>query len=105
MGNIPTIAAVASGATAFSNFAAGITNLLMVTPQNTTGYQPNPVSPTTGQPLATPPSLLFHYEGENTATLESDITDHVVEDNTAVQESDCSSACHGNCSRVHWRTK
>lgn len=75
MGSVPTIAAVASGATALGN-------LLLVTPQNTIGYQPqNQVGATFNAP-----ALLFHYEGENTATLESDITDHYVEDNTAIQD-------------------
>jgi hypothetical protein len=30
--------------------------------------------------------LLFHYEGENVAHLQSDITDHFIEDNTAIQD-------------------
>lgn len=82
MGNIPTISAVSSGATTLSNLISGITNLLMVTPQSTVGYQPQN---TVGE-VYNAPSLLFHYEGENTASLESDITDHFVEDNTAIQD-------------------
>lgn len=82
---IPAVAAVASGATAFSNLAGGLTgiaNLLLVTPQNTVGYQPQN---TVGE-VYNAPALLFHYEGENTSTFESDITDHFVEDNTAIQD-------------------
>jgi len=30
--------------------------------------------------------ILFHYEGENSSTLQTDITDHFVEDNTAIQD-------------------
>ena len=40
----------------------------------------------TGQSTTQSPTLLFHYEGENTITLESDITDHYIEDNTAIQD-------------------
>lgn len=55
---------------------------LGLTPANTVGYQPqNQV----GHPY-NPPSLIFHYEGEQTAVLESDITDHYVENNSAIQD-------------------
>jgi hypothetical protein len=68
-----------------------------VNPQATVGYQPvatggqnssSVLSQLTGGLLGgqQPPSLLFHYEGENTVRLESDITDHYVEDNTAIQD-------------------
>ena len=57
-------------------------------PSSTKGYTPVPLA---GDPnfftsffLSTPSPLLFHYEGENTGTFESDITDHYVEDNTTV---------------------
>ena len=66
-----------------------ISNLIIVSPQSTVGYQPlNPVLPN-GLPSTAPiPSnFVFHYEGENTATMESDITDHYVEDNFAVQDN------------------
>jgi hypothetical protein len=39
--------------------------------------------PTLGQ---LPPTLLFHYEGEQTAVFESEITDHYIEDNSAIQD-------------------
>lgn len=68
-----------------SSLTSGVTalqNVILVSPQNVVGYQPeNQV----GQPYNAPP-LLFHYEGEQTATIESDITDHYVEDNTAIQD-------------------
>lgn len=87
--------------------ASQITNVLLVSPQNTVGYQPvsiyDPASGTSRtfsaqtQPPGglpgllqgtggLPPSLLFHYEGEQGAVAESDITDHYVEDNTARQD-------------------
>lgn len=68
--------------------ATALSNIILVSPQTTTGYQPqNPPnpdgSPSTSKP---PPALLFNYEGEQTALLESDITDHFIEDNTAIQD-------------------
>lgn len=79
MGNISALSQLTTGATALSN-------LILVTPQQTIGYQPTPINPVNGQPLPLPSALLFHYEGENTAHLQSDITDHYVEDNTAIQD-------------------
>lgn len=88
-----------SSATGVSSIAAlsqattlvgSISNLLLATPNPaaTVGYQPQ------NQPTATgllslfqpPPGLLFNYEGEQTATFSSDITDHFIEDNTAIQD-------------------
>lgn len=75
---------------------AALSGLLLVTPQSTQGYQPqnnivsapglpSPISNNQGT-LAQSPSFLFHYEGENSITLTTDITDHFIEDNTAVQD-------------------
>lgn len=76
---------------AITNLLSGATGILMAVPQlggllsnsvaNTIGYQPQ-----NNDPLNPRPALIFHYEGEQTAALESDITDHYVEDNTAVQD-------------------
>jgi len=66
--------------------ALGLSNLILVSPQKTVGYQPqNTVTPS-GVTAQQPPALLFHYEGEQSVTLESDITDHYIEDNTALQD-------------------
>jgi hypothetical protein len=79
--------------TALSNIttsASGLANLVLATPQSTQGYQPqNP--PLFGGALnnflqLNPPPFVFHYEGENTVSLESDITDHFIEDNSAIQD-------------------
>jgi len=70
---------------AVSSAISSVSNLLLVSPQSTVGYQPTPTNLTNGSPLPLPPSIVFHYEGENTGTIESDITDHFVEDNTAIQ--------------------
>jgi hypothetical protein len=77
MANLSSLTPVTTTATALSN-------LILVSPQATIGYQPqnNPASPTNQQP----PALLFHYEGEQVVSLESDITDHYIEDNTAIQD-------------------
>lgn len=70
----------------------GVNGILMAIPQigglfsnspaNTVGYQP---SLQNGQSV-NPPALIFHYEGEQTATLESDITDHYIENNSTIQD-------------------
>lgn len=68
--------------------ATNLGNLALVIPNQVTGYQPqNPLNADgTPSKLIQPPSFLFDYEGEQTAELTSDITDHYVEDNTAVQD-------------------
>lgn len=66
-----------------------LSNLILVTPNSNLGYQPqNPNSSDNlvQSVLQQPKSLIFHYEGEQTAALESDITDHFVENNSAVQD-------------------
>lgn len=82
-----------SGLTTAATAAASLANLVLVTPlstnpSSTKGYQPlnppNSDGSTSLAPLS--PSLLFHYEGEQTALIESDITDHYVENNTTIQD-------------------
>ena len=71
-----------SGAT---SAISSLSNLILVTPQSVIGIKAQYAPSRTGkayQNNATP--FLFHYEGEQTLTLESDITDHFVEDNTAI---------------------
>lgn len=81
------LSAITTGATA----AASLAGLVLVTPlssnpSSTKGYQPiNPPSANgiiSLSPL--PPTILFHYEGEQSVSIESDITDHYVENNTTV---------------------
>lgn len=77
--NLSSLANVTTSATALSN-------LILATPQANSGYQPQN-SPTKNGTNAQPPkSILFHYEGEQTFTLDSDVTDHVIEDNTTLQD-------------------
>ena len=78
--------------------AAGLAGLILASPNPSTtqGYQP--LNSTGSNPALTsafsistlfsslPPPLVFNYEGEQVANIESDITDHYVEDNTAIQD-------------------
>lgn len=73
--------------------ATSLSNLVLASPQATIGYQPTPMSSSTIGPAAPgalgvnlPPAFMFHYEGEQRVELKSDITDHYVEDNTAVED-------------------
>lgn len=61
---------------------SAVTGLLSVAPQNTVGYQPQ----ARGSLLPMGNAFLFHYEGENSVLTECDITDHWIEDNTAIQD-------------------
>lgn len=81
MANLAPLAPITTAATALSN-------LVLVSPQATQGYQPQNPPTSTGVPSTTAqaPSLLFHYEGEQNVSLQSDITDHYIEDNTAIQD-------------------
>ncbi len=80
MANLSALAPITTAATALSN-------LVLVSPQATIGYQPqNPALQEGQTPQQPPPSFLFDYEGEQTVNLTSDITDHFIEDNTAIQD-------------------
>lgn len=72
--------------------AGALSNLILVTPNTNRGIEAE-VSGTPSAPstvLSRSPwngkKFLFHYEGEQTLLLESDITDHYVEDNTSTQD-------------------
>lgn len=66
--------------------AAALSNLILVSPQSTVGYQPLNKKNKDGSTPPAPPTLVFHYEGEQALSLQSDITDHYVEDNTAIND-------------------
>lgn len=70
----------------FTNAATALSNLILVSPQKTVGYQPQNAPSWKRDTSQQPPALLFNYEGEQVANLTSDITDHFIEDNTAVQD-------------------
>lgn len=66
--------------------AGALSGLVLATPQVAGGYQPQngpSAQPSSNQP---PPTILFHYEGEQSVALESDITDHYVENNSTIQD-------------------
>lgn len=69
-----------------SSNAAGLSGLILATPKATVGYQPQNAPSFKKDTNVQRPSLVFNYEGENVSTLKSDITDHYVEDNTAIQD-------------------
>lgn len=88
MSNLSSLAPITTTATALSN-------IVLVTPQSVIGYQPQNgfvydgnVNGSYGNSglFYSNPSLLFHYEGEQSVSLESDITDHYVENNSAIQD-------------------
>jgi hypothetical protein len=91
--SLPSLSSSTTAATTLSNAttsASALGNLILATPNpsQTQGYQPqNPPNgdgtPSTTQP---PPAFLFNYEGEQSVVLDSDITDHYIEDNTAIQD-------------------
>lgn len=61
-----------------------LSGLILVTPLTVVGYQPKNEN---FNSLATPEDpIVFQYEGENSVQLESDVTDHYIEDNTTIQD-------------------
>lgn len=102
------MASLSSLSTATTTVSAA-SNLILVTPSATVGYQPfgnipgyTNITQQVGESgyfgtfqapdgtilynVPLPPAFAFHYEGEQTVTLDSDITDHYVEDNSAIQD-------------------
>jgi hypothetical protein len=91
MASLSTLSKAQTSIVALSNAALVVPQItgLFNTGYNaatTVGYQPQNVATQPGNVAASQPALLFHYEGENRAIIESDITDHFVEDNTAIQD-------------------
>lgn len=95
--NLTGLQTAASGASA----AAALAGLVLVSPlpKNTRGYQPLTANTGPSSSLfsgglpslsslfsSLPPTLVFSYEGENVAIIESDITDHYVEANSPIQD-------------------
>ena len=64
--------------------AQALNNLILAWPQQKTGYQPE--SKLFGGKSGTDERFLFDIEGENTISLQSEITDHYVEDNYAISD-------------------
>ncbi|AFC22580.1 hypothetical protein phi1422_0060 [Bdellovibrio phage phi1422] len=64
--------------------AQALNNLILVWPEEDIGIQPE--AKLYGDKVSSTEKFLFHYEGENRITLDSDITDNFVEENYAVQD-------------------
>lgn len=79
MPNISQLSTITTNATALAN-------LILVTPNLNKGYQPQNPNTDNGNQTQPPNAILFHYEGEQTASLQSDITDHFTEENSAIQD-------------------
>jgi hypothetical protein len=75
-----------SALSSFTTSAQALSNLILVNPQKKVGYQPQPQDSKDGLIPPQLPKFLFHYEGENVVNLDSDITDHYVEDNTSIED-------------------
>jgi hypothetical protein len=65
-----------------------LSNLAVINPQKDTGYQEQSAQRPPGSqgPTLNGKSYLFHIEGENSISLESDITDSYVETNYAIND-------------------
>lgn len=65
-----------------------LSGIILVNPQRNIGYQPQnaPMSPGMGPLEGQSDNFIFNYEGEQSLILESDITDHYVEDNTSIND-------------------
>lgn len=75
-----------SGISNFTTAATALSNLILVSPQKTVGYQPQNAPSFKKETSVPPPAILFNYEGEQSVALSSDITDHYIENNTAIQD-------------------
>lgn len=64
--------------------ATALGNIVLVTPEPV-DYQPQSIPNADGSIPQQPEKFAFDYEGEQSVTLSSDITDHYIEDNTAIQ--------------------
>lgn len=69
-----------------ANQAVTLSNLILVTPQQTVGMQPQNAPSYEKNTQQQPPTLLFNFNGEETLTVDSDITDHYIENNTPIQD-------------------
>lgn len=65
---------------------SSISSLILVRPGVNIGYQPQAKPSKYGDVPPNPPKFLFNHEGENLVESSSEITDHYVEENVAVQD-------------------
>jgi len=71
-----------------STTITSLSNIALINPQQNTGYKVQPAIIPSGatQQTIDGNGYLFHYEGENGITLESDITDSYIEDNSVIND-------------------
>lgn len=90
MANTPTsitaLAPITTTATSLSNLVLVVPQLIGAFTNQTVGYQPQTGIANSSNPTQSLPALLFHYEGEQTVTIDSDITDHFIENNSSLQD-------------------
>lgn len=81
---MPNLAALSNITTA----ATALSNLVLISPQETVGIQPInfPNADGSVNEAEPPEAFLFHIEADQDISVESDITDHYVEDNTARED-------------------
>lgn len=84
--NTPTVGFQSTALSNITTSMGALSSLIAVTPNTNLGYQPQATPPKDGTISDNPTTILFHYEGEQVSVFKSDITDHYVEDNTAVQD-------------------
>lgn len=79
-----------AGISQASTQAGGLGGLLLAIPQSdprqTVGIQPQRFPSWKNDSSGLNKALLFNYEGEQSSILASDVTDHFIEDNSAVQD-------------------
>ena len=56
-----------------ANTALGLSNLILVSPQSTIGYQAQNFPSWKNDSSAQPPAILFNYEAEQSVSLSSDV--------------------------------
>lgn len=66
--------------------ATALSNLILVTPKQIVGLAPQNAPTYAGNQDKPSAALLFNYTGEERVSLQSDITDHYIENNTAIQD-------------------
>lgn len=75
-----------AGISNLTTAATALSNLILVSPQKTVGYQAQNAPSWKKDTTIPPAAILFNYEGENVAEMSSDVTDHYIENNTSVQD-------------------
>ena len=89
--NLSEIASASATASGIGAIISDATNTVGITPQIDGGLTLSSFASIEGSisstsAFANPQTFLFHYNGEESITLDADITDHFVESNVALQD-------------------